>query len=235
MKSLIAGAIGGMCPCLITLGKVCTTITPGQHFVDVVSPWFFAGILVYAVLGLTVAFFFTEPDAKKAFVLGISAPALIASVLANPITGMEKSQPASTNSPATPGPTTTSIEVDPGFIPVSWQVVQNETRGVNVSNTGDIMITANFFGPTEALVTSVNVLPRSGQRIAVPTAAKTVQFQAGTRQTEKYSLNSNANITPSFEIRATSTKKYGFLQGLGAPPDADIQINVVEGNSGLSG
>jgi len=30
MKSLIAGAIGGMCPCLITLGKVCTTITPVQ-------------------------------------------------------------------------------------------------------------------------------------------------------------------------------------------------------------
>ena len=29
MKSLIAGAIGGMCPCLITLGKVFTTITPG--------------------------------------------------------------------------------------------------------------------------------------------------------------------------------------------------------------
>jgi hypothetical protein len=29
MKSLIAGAIGGMCPCLITLGKVFTRIRPG--------------------------------------------------------------------------------------------------------------------------------------------------------------------------------------------------------------
>jgi hypothetical protein len=234
MKSLIAGAIGGMCPCLITLGKVFTTITPGQHFVDVVSPWFFAGILVYAILGLAVAFFFTEPDAKKAFVLGISAPALIASVLANPISGAEKSQPTLTNSPAAPTPTTTFIEVNPGLTVVSWQVVQNETRGVKVSNTGDIMITANFFGPTEALLTSVNVGPRSSQQIAVPTAAKSVQFLASTRQTEKYSLSADTNVTPSFQIKATSTKRYGFLQGLGAPPSADVQIEVASGNSGLS-
>ncbi len=69
----------------------------------------------------------------------------------------------------------------------------------------------------------------------VCTTITPVQFQIGTLQTEKYPLSSDANTTSSFQIRATSTKKYGFLQGLGAPPDSDVQIKVVEGNSGVSG
>src|SRR5260370_42640496 len=84
MKALLAGAAGGMAPFIITLGKTLTTLSPKEHFADAISPWYFLGVILFAVLGLGIVFFFSEPDIKKSFVLGISARALISSFLPGP-------------------------------------------------------------------------------------------------------------------------------------------------------
>src|SRR5208282_9834 len=81
MRPLLAAAIGGISPYLVTLAGKFLTSTANQHFSDFVTPLFFAGLVILALIGAAVSFFLQETDLKKAFVLGISAPALITSTV----------------------------------------------------------------------------------------------------------------------------------------------------------
>jgi hypothetical protein len=223
MKALLAGAAGGMSPFLITLGKTLTTIPPKEHFVDVVSPWFFLGVILFAVLGLGIVFFFSEPDIKKSFVLGISAPALISSILASP-GGSTQTQASTTTEHAGVASISGS-----GFMLVVLPVADTQTREVSVSNQSSVVITANFFDQQSNLVSSFNVSSQTSSVLTILSRATNVRFRAGTTQTGAYPLGSNGSTKVSFEVTATGSRTYGFFQGLGAPPEVQYQIAVKQG------
>jgi hypothetical protein len=224
MKALLAGAAGGMSPFLITLGKTLTTIPPKEHFVDVVSPWYFLGVILFAVLGLGIVFFFSEPDIKKSFVLGISAPALISSFLASPVGSTQTPQVSATSEHA--GVASMSVS---GFMFVVLPVADTQTREVNVSNQSSVVITANFYDQQSNMVSSFNVSSQTSSVLTILSRATKVRFRAGSTQTEAYPLGSDGSANVSFEVTATGSRKYGFFQGLGAPAEVQYQIAVKQG------
>jgi hypothetical protein len=226
MKALLAGAAGGMSPFLITLGKTLTTISPKEHFVDVVSPWYFLGVILFAVLGLGIVFFFSEPDIKKSFVLGISAPALISSLLASP--GGSTQTPQASTIAEHAGVASMSVS---GFMFVVVPVADAQTREVNVSNQSSVVITANFYDQQSNLVSSFNVSSQTSSVLTIPSRATNVRFRAGSTQTEAYSLGGAGNTQLSFEVTASGSRKYGFFQGLGAPAEVQYQIAVKQGGA----
>jgi hypothetical protein len=228
MKALLAGAAGGMAPFIITLGKTLTTLSPKEHFVDVISPWFFLGVILFAVLGLGIVFFFSEPDIKKSFVLGISAPALISSFLASPVGSTQAPQASTT--PERAGIASVSA---PGFRFVVLPVADTQTREVKVSNQSSVVITANFYDQQANLVSSLNVSSQTSSALTVSSRATNVRFRAGNTQTEAYPLGADGGTEVSFEITASGSRKYGFFQGLGAPAEVQYQIAVKQGAGAL--
>ena len=226
MKALLAGAAGGMAPFIITLGKTLTTLTPREHFVDVISPWYFLGVILFAVLGLGVVFFFSEPDIKKSFVLGISAPALISSFLASPAGSSQTPQASTTSEHAGVASMSTS-----DLMFVVLPAADTQMRDVNVDNQSAIVITANFYDQQANLVSSFNISSQTSSVLAVPSRATNVRFRAGNTQTEAYALGSNGAGHESFQITASGTRNYGFFQGLGAPAEVQYKIAVKQGTS----
>jgi hypothetical protein len=225
MKALLAGAAGGMAPFIITLGKTLTTLSPKEHFVDAISPWYFLGVILFAVLGLGIVFFFSEPDIKKSFVLGISAPALISSFLASPAGSTQMPQASTTTEHAG----IASLSVSSGFRFVVLPVADAQTREVNVSNQSSLVITANFYDQQANLVTSFNVSSQTSSVLAVPSRATNVRFRAGNTQTGAYPLGSDGSTHVSFQVTASGTRNFGFFQGLGAPAEVQYQIEVKQG------
>ena len=225
MKALLAGAAGGMAPFIITLGKTLTTLTPKEHFVDVISPWYFLGVILFAILGLGIVFFFSEPDIKKSFVLGISAPALISSFLASPAGSTQMPQASAT----TEHPGIASLSTPGRFMFVGLTMIDTQTREVNVSNQSAVVITANFYDQQANLVSSSNVSSQSSSLLTVPSRATNVRFRAGNTQSEAYPLGADASTKVSFEVTASGTRNYGFFQGLGAPAEVQYRIEVKQG------
>lgn len=78
---IITAGLGGISPYLVTLSKNLVAAAPhtNVHFSDLIDFEYFAGLALIALIGATVALAFKETDLKKAFILGIGAPALIAS------------------------------------------------------------------------------------------------------------------------------------------------------------
>src|SRR4029077_7539799 len=96
---LIIAAAGGACPTLVALANKLLIIPPGRHMSDFIQfPGLLLGMLLLAGLGGLVALVFQETDLRKAFVLGISAPAFITSAIStaqNSATGPATSLPSS--------------------------------------------------------------------------------------------------------------------------------------------
>src|ERR1700742_2187736 len=82
---IIAAALGGISPYLVTLAKSLVQATPHSnvHFADLLSSEYAVGLMLIALIGAMVGLLFKETDVKKAFVLGIGAPALISTTFTN--------------------------------------------------------------------------------------------------------------------------------------------------------
>jgi len=217
MRPLLAAAIGGISPYLVTLAGKFLTSTANQHFSDFVTPLFFAGLVILALIGAAVSFFLQETDLKKAFVLGISAPALITSTV--------KSANSSGNG---------MTLVLPNFITTAYA----QNPAASVSQTGN-----PIFGRTVAITLQspipVNVefldehgnsvinavISRSGE-IPVPGLAQEIQFVAGNTKSPVYPLPSVAGVPKAFTVDVTGNRSFGFQQAFGAPPDVNFQISV---------
>ena len=88
-----AAGVGGSAPTLIALAQGLT-----RQPADVPTWAYYAGVLIYFALGSAVAIIFGETDAKKAFFLGVSLPALL--VATQTQAGLSKAnQPPATTRP----------------------------------------------------------------------------------------------------------------------------------------
>lgn len=89
----LAAGVGGAAPTLIALAQGLT-----RQPADVPTWAYYVGVLIYFLLGSAIAVIFAETDARKAFFLGVSLPALI--VTAQTQAGLSKAiQPPAATRP----------------------------------------------------------------------------------------------------------------------------------------
>ena len=219
LTPLIASAIGGISPYLVSLAKSFLASKPSEHFSDFVSPLFFLGLALLALIGAVVGFLLQESDLKKAFVLGISAPALIASTLKTAessgtgfaialpdlvTTAYAQKAESAAESPATqiPGRTVEINLQSPS--PVNAQMLDARGNGV------------------------FTVVVNKSTQIPVPASAEKIQFEVGGSRSAVYSLPTHSGERKAFNVSVRGVKSYGFVQAWGAPPAIAYQISVAE-------
>lgn len=227
MKPLIASAIGGICPYLVTLARNLVTSKSTQHFSDFNVSWlFFVGLILLALIGVAVSFLFQETDLRKAFVLGISAPALIS----NTLNSAESSGKGLTM--VLPNLVTTAYaqkaEGSPESTasPVLGPVFG---RAVNVTLQSPVPVHAEFFDVHgNSLLTAV--LNRSGE-IPIPGLAQKVQFAVQREQSPSvfspfFALPPHEGEKKTFNLNVTGQGNFGFNQAFGSAPTINYQISV---------
>jgi hypothetical protein len=219
MKPLVASAIGGISPYLVSLAKNLLTSKPSQHFSDFVSPLFFVGLILLALIGAAVGFLLQETDIKKAFVLGISAPALISSTLST----AESSGKGLAI--ALPAPVTTAYAQkaeSSGESPAT----QIPGRMVEINLQSPSPVNAQLLDAHGNAVFTV-VLNKSVQ-IPVPASAEKIQFEVGDSRSKVYPLPAHTGERKAFDVNVTGVRNFGFAQALGAPPVIEYRISVAE-------
>jgi len=217
MRPLIAAGIGGISPYLVTLARDLVTSKATQHFSDFVSPLFFVGLLLLALIGAAVCFLLQEADLKKAFVLGISAPALITSTLT--------SANSSGNGIAhfLPGFITSAYAQRPAD-PDSATGTPVFGRTVNLNLQSPVPVNVKFLDEHGNNVLTA-VLSRPGE-IPVPGLAREIQFVVRSTISAVYPLPSSVGESKTFAVDVRGDRNFGFSQAWGAPPDITFQISV---------
>ena len=219
MKPLIASAIGGMSPYLVSLAKNFITSKPSQHFSDFVSPLFFVGLLLLALIGATVAFLLQETDLKKAFVLGISAPALISSTLSNAESSGKGLAIAFPNLVVTAH--AQNIE-PPGRLPAG----QPSGRSLQIDLDSPVPVNIRLYGEKGNYMYTITLT--SSSHIPVPNTAEKIQFAVGDKRSDFYSLPPPSAAGKVFDVKVTGIRNYGLAQAFGVPPDVEYRISVGE-------
>lgn len=77
IEAVAGGFGGGLAPFLLNLAHTLTEASPTDGVTVTPSVGYFIGLVIFGVIGSFVAYAFKETDLKKAFFLGISAPAMI--------------------------------------------------------------------------------------------------------------------------------------------------------------
>jgi len=219
MKPLIASAIGGISPYLVSLAKSLITSKSSQHFSDFISPLFFVGLILLALIGAAVSFLLQETNIKKAFVLGISAPALISSTLSSAESSGKGFAIALPNPITTAYAQKAESSGESAAAPVSGRVVE-----VNLQSPSPV--NAEFLDGHGNSVLAL-VLSRSGQ-IPVPDSADKIQFFVEGARSAVYSLPVHSGGRKAFDVNITAERIFGFTQAWGAPPTINYRISVVE-------
>jgi hypothetical protein len=220
--TLIAAALGGISPYLVTLAKSLVAATPHTniHFTDLINPEYFVGLILIALIGGVVALFFQETDLRKAFVLGIGAPALISSTF-------NSAQSSTNTSTSTPSPTPTAM-VFPNLITSVYAseppAAPASEPSININLQSPIPVIVHFLGERGNDVLSAFVRGNSEQ-ITIPPLAKSIRFQAGDNQSTAYPLPEGQSKT--FTVTVTGQRKFGFNQSfLNQPPSISYDIAI---------
>jgi hypothetical protein len=222
--SIIIAAVGGACPTLVTVANKLVLSKPGQHISDFIYPSLFLGMLLLAGLGTLVALVFQETDLKKAFVLGISAPALITSAVS--------SAQNSATGPGTqlPTPITTANGQETPKPPVSPAPTNPVPANPVFGRYADITLTTPVPLHVEFLDASGNpvltaVLEHSA-KLPIPGFAQKIRFSVQNEQSPTYALPTNEGEIKPFVVNVTGQRTFGINQAFGAPPDITYQMSV---------
>ena len=200
--TLLAGFAGGLAPFAINLAQALVgnselKVKPGLSYI--------IGMLIFGIIGSVVAALFRELDLKKAFFLGISAPAMISLYAKSDLSGSN----GNSSAPASESPVSVLL--------ISSAYAQTESPSSSQAVTGRILeIQLNGTMPAATMIfrdASGNALKTVGiklnehQRILVPPTATTIVVQYANSVSNPYPLSRTANQSQSIEITGTNGRK----------------------------
>jgi hypothetical protein len=223
---LLAGALGGAAPSLLTLALNFTKQTKSVSDIDLVQ--YLVGTLILSVLGAGVAWAFEEKNCKKAIVLGISLPALL-NVGIKGLSDEKRGNGLAAWLDFSLIPSAYAQSIAPGNSLVVVPALQtlSSVRTMELS-TGDTAhnFTAVLQDSQGKEIQRVGVQGQKFFSMDLPVDANSVHFESGGSSTAKFSLSSNPGIATAFELNISSKRKLGFLQAFGAKADIESSIDA---------
>jgi hypothetical protein len=221
---LLAGAIGGAAPALLTLAL---NYTGKARTIDVGDlPFYVIGTLILSILGAAVAWGFEEENRKKAVMLGISIPALLSvGIKSAPDQngGSELSAlfdfsliPSAYAQGVVPSPSPVAApqaSVPGRTIELSTGAAPNDYTAVLLNSEGKEILSSGLQG-------------QKFLSIPLPEDASSVYFKSGDASTQKFPLSSKPGVATAFEIDIKTKRKLGFLQAFGAKPEVESTIDA---------
>ncbi len=211
--SVIAGFCGGAAPIVANLAKTLVSEGSPGNF----NHWTILGLVMFGVLGAFVAYFIENTDPKKAFVSGISAPAMI-TLLATPQqsqlqenTDVQNNVPnaigmiffgssvhAQEADPAPPDP----VEAENRSFEISSETSLNELHIAILDENGHEILGKNLNG-------------RDFQQIDLPAEASSYQISSEIGTTDNRPLAHEPDSTLYLSIRTRSERKPAIRQIFG--------------------
>jgi type II secretory pathway pseudopilin PulG len=216
----LAGGVGGLCPYVIVVAKAFMTSKATTHFSDIISPWYYIGVMLLALIGAVVCLLFQEVDLRKAFVLGISAPALISNTLSN----AEGSKNGLT-AWALPNLITAAYAQNittPATTPVASPVFG---RYLDIALQTPVPINAEFLAAGGQTVLTA-VLQDSTTRVPIPGLAQKIRFNLRGTESSVYSLPEKTGESAKFSVTVKGQRSFGIQQAWGAAPETTFKFNV---------
>lgn len=215
---VFAGAIGGIATRLIEISGTLMHDTTTQRNFDF---GFVVGMLILSGLGGALVFFINETKLYKAFLLGISAPALI--------------HAAAETAPQI------GTKVQPAVSAIVALFVQdahaNPTQGgLQASSTANNFIQLNALNASSSFsvvfldnngqnVGSAEIPSRDNRFIGIPFTATSVRFEKGTSVSQVLKLDQISGLLV-FSVSLTSKAEYGLAQAFGQSPKITYEFSV---------
>jgi hypothetical protein len=217
----VAGAAGGISPYIVKLATELLQNKPHDEIANHIQLTFSIGLLLIAGIGGVVVFFFREEDLRKAFFLGISAPALI-TVAFSSSSGSTKDDQVRTkgntgitfisSAYADSLPTPTAPAPNPGGTIFIYSYKSNTD------------FTVVFLSDQNANLSKQVIPVGQTAEITVPNDAAKVRFVAGDQKSGDYPLSEGPG--QAFRVTVAAQRQFGLLQAFGQSPTIENQFTV---------
>ncbi|HBJ86910.1 MAG TPA: hypothetical protein DDZ88_24235 [Verrucomicrobiales bacterium] len=223
---LLAGAIGGAAPSLLTLAL---NYTGKARTIDLSDlPFYLIGTLILSLLGTAVAWGFEEKNRKKAVMLGVSIPALL-SVGIKSLPEEKGGKGLSALLDFSLVPSAYAQVVAPSSAPVVVTTPQASVPGRTIElSTGNNShdYTAVLLNSQGKEILSSGLQGQKFLSIPLPEDASSVYFKSGDATTKQFPLSSKPGVATAFEIDIKTKRKLGFLQAFGVKPVVESTIDA---------
>lgn len=208
-KIFAAGGFGGILPSVFTLSI--NLIKAGAE----IPQWsYWIGILILFILGGLVAYFWDEPNPKKAIFLGIGLPSLIQINVGNLYHEAEAMYPPSKNKYAW----ISSAYAQETDIP-------GRKLEINSAWTGAPLMIV-FLSPEGDHKESISPKTKDKIIVAVPSGASSYYIKIGSSRSDVQSLPKEENSTGRIDVTTTEKAYSGLLNAFGAQNTSRYEIAI---------
>lgn len=237
LRVLIAAGIGGTLP---TLCRLAATYSVSDPMPPLPAVGLYVALALFFVIGMAVAFGFGETDLKKAFMLGIAAPAIVTSIVnaasearenatrphdaapsmtraADPVSRLLGISAAYAQEPATSFP---QNQTDSRNTPTQL------TISTNLSGTGagfsSAPVEIRFLSATGVLLESAALSPKLISTLTVPSQARLVQIVIAGKTTS-VALPADTIVSAHLTLNIETGRTSDFLWALGSNQRASVK------------
>jgi hypothetical protein len=202
MSSALAGFAGGLAPFAINLAQTLVgnsqlTVKPGISYV--------IGMLIFGIIGAVVASLFREVDLKKAFLLGISAPAMISLAAKSDLLNSKSAAVGLTAEHQVAVfliPSAYAQQESPSSSqPINGRILEIELKGTMPAAT------VVFRDASGKELKSVNIKLNESQKLLVPATATSIVVRYGDSVTNPYPLSPNTDKPQHVQVTGTDGRK----------------------------
>ena len=241
LKILIAAGIGGTLP---TVSRLAAAYAAGGNPPFSVQVCVALGL--FFVIGVAVALGLGESEARKAFVLGIAAPAIVTSTVnsatqAKPPTAPGATPPAAQRQDSSVGSLAALFGIDEAkaqatnspqvsTFPRQAPAVLHVTSSVSTSRTYPIdQLELRFLSNSGAVLASTVIDPRVSSPVSVPLGAQAVEATIAGQAT-RIPLPSNSYASADLKLTLGTSHVSDFLWALGS--NLRVRVEGVTGSLG---
>lgn len=203
IQSVTAGFAGGLAPFAINLAQA---LVGNSNLTVKPSIGYIVGMLIFGIAGAGMTYLFRELDPKKAFFLGIGAPAMIAlAAKSNDSASREKGGLG-----RTPVPQVSISLVSSAYAQEaprsSAQPVNGRTLEIQLNGTMPAA-TVVFLDASDKQLKTAGIQLHDYERITVPPMATSIVVRYGDSVTNSYPLSSIADQPQYIEVTGTEGRK----------------------------
>lgn len=227
-NTLLPGFAGGLLPTLLVIG---TQLAKSNTTKIDIGLGIILGGMILGIIGGIVAWAFSETDRRKAFTMGVSAPALLASLITsasnNTNPPIDASKTASMNGAFSLISSARAQSVAPELPTINQSQTSIPNRSISLENNDALPITAELLDE-KGNILAAYLVSGKGRSIPIPDTATSLAFKHGRDTLSECKLSTVVGSNTEYNLNTKSKKRLGFAQAFGVPATTEVTLKVKE-------
>ncbi|GEN29651.1 hypothetical protein HVA01_32970 [Halovibrio variabilis] len=223
--SIFLGGVGGISPHLVNRASILMRPESANEISTIVTIGYIVGLAIIAFLGAVIVTAFKESDSRKAFFLGISAPALI-TIAASESAGNKVGHHTEINalSGARYGVISYAFSSERDM----RERVEVPGRFIEVFAVKDSeLFSVMFYDLEKSPIQEVALNDKGFGLVSVPLSAELLTFKKDRQESDPIVLSTDSGDMTAFLVSVTGEREYGFLSAFGQAPRITYSFDVV--------